>query len=906
TTEVLVGIYNTGAEDGTTNVTILGDEHISVIGSAIAEDVFIEANTTEQDATWIPFTIEGTNAGTGIISVTVDGLTKTKEINVRATPIRIDLSVSAIAPTEISLFRSFEVKAIIYNTGNETSSDVDVTISLEEGLNFTDSALRELTENIESIEPTVNGTAPLNLTWYVTGTLPGLHAIDLLVEDNETNSASDTIYVNILDVPETHEPQLTFDVDDITMLLGQTVTNSVTITNTGDLMAENPVVNLTHASGIEVDYDNTPGNFDVNETKTFDWTVTGNTVGNYTVLIHAYDTEGLIIGSSSFNVAVLADTEAPVINSVVLNDTIVTKTQAVHVLVTATDNSGLLIVYADGILLSNMGAGIWEGDIMPNQTLGTHFVTILAQDPSGNTATDMNAEYIVVNDSIAPEPPTGLLAVALDNETIRLNWVLSTSNDIEHYEIYRSVSSGIYDFTAMPLMVTEPEINIANMAGLEENTTYYFVIKAVDYVGNASIASNEADATTLIGNESNDPDGDRLPTDWENYYNQSDNLLDPNNNDTDSDGITDDLEDPDEDGLNNYEEYILGTDPNNPDTDSDGMPDGWEIDNELNPVDPTDAALDNDGDGLTNLYEYLENPYRTDPNNADTDGDGIDDGTEIANGWNPLDPNSPYCTINCGGGGSTTRFTGGGSSITIPVNDTEETGEEPRQLRFASIEMPSFVNAGEPVIVSGCLENAENLTAENNVLLYIDDVLVAEKELDGEYCFSILFAGTLDAGSHKLKIKINNTALVKTRTFTLKAGIDIKEIKTDKLIIANRNTTIGAEIHTDAPGSVDTTLFVNGKLVEKKTTRILNKDTVSFIYAFNKTGENNITIIAALAGSQDELSKKVNVVEGTPTGMLFGILSDPSNWVIVLIILIVAGVYIKREEIRVYTGISGA
>jgi hypothetical protein len=40
------------------------------------------------------------------------------------------------------------------------------------------------------------------------------------------------------------------------------------------------------------------------------------------------------------------------------------------------------------------------------------------------------------------------------------------------------------------------------------------------------------------------------------------------------------------------------------DTDNDGMPDDWEQKYNLDPKDPTDAALDKDGDGYSNLKEY--------------------------------------------------------------------------------------------------------------------------------------------------------------------------------------------------------------------------------------------------------------------------------------------------------------
>lgn len=66
-----------------------------------------------------------------------------------------------------------------------------------------------------------------------------------------------------------------------------------------------------------------------------------------------------------------------------------------------------------------------------------------------------------------------------------------------------------------------------------------------------------------------------------------------------------------------------------PDTDGDGMPDPWEIANGTDP-NMNDAALDNDANGgpdnLTNLEEYQAH---TNPNDSDTDDDGLTDGTEV-------------------------------------------------------------------------------------------------------------------------------------------------------------------------------------------------------------------------------------------------------------------------------------
>lgn len=52
-----------------------------------------------------------------------------------------------------------------------------------------------------------------------------------------------------------------------------------------------------------------------------------------------------------------------------------------------------------------------------------------------------------------------------------------------------------------------------------------------------------------------------------------------------------------------YPAYRNGTPP--ADTDADGMPDTWESARGLNPADPADAAGDRDGDGYTNVEEYV-------------------------------------------------------------------------------------------------------------------------------------------------------------------------------------------------------------------------------------------------------------------------------------------------------------
>jgi hypothetical protein len=76
------------------------------------------------------------------------------------------------------------------------------------------------------------------------------------------------------------------------------------------------------------------------------------------------------------------------------------------------------------------------------------------------------------------------------------------------------------------------------------------------------------------------------------------------------------------------------------DGDGDGLPDYWESGHGLSPTDATGdhgATGDPDGDDLTNTQEH---DLGTHPLEADTDRDGQDDGTEVANGTDPLNPGS--------------------------------------------------------------------------------------------------------------------------------------------------------------------------------------------------------------------------------------------------------------------------
>jgi hypothetical protein len=106
----------------------------------------------------------------------------------------------------------------------------------------------------------------------------------------------------------------------------------------------------------------------------------------------------------------------------------------------------------------------------------------------------------------------------------------------------------------------------------------------------------------------------------------------------DWDNTADAVQDLDSDDLANLAEYQNTTDPIKHDTDGDGMPDGWEIQHSLNAKDATGingTTGDPDNDGLDNFNEWLNG---CDPANSDSDHDSISDGIEVNQG---SDPNNP-------------------------------------------------------------------------------------------------------------------------------------------------------------------------------------------------------------------------------------------------------------------------
>ena len=119
-----------------------------------------------------------------------------------------------------------------------------------------------------------------------------------------------------------------------------------------------------------------------------------------------------------------------------------------------------------------------------------------------------------------------------------------------------------------------------------------------------------------------DNDNDGLPNAYENMF----AFLDPDNPD-------DAAMDNDGDGLSALQEFNAGTDPGADDTDGDGLNDGDELGRQPAPTNP--LLADTDQDGIQDGDESA-----TDPNDIDSDDDGSIDGQELIHGSDPTDAGS--------------------------------------------------------------------------------------------------------------------------------------------------------------------------------------------------------------------------------------------------------------------------
>ncbi|HSP42276.1 MAG TPA: sialate O-acetylesterase, partial [Luteolibacter sp.] len=193
---------------------------------------------------------------------------------------------------------------------------------------------------------------------------------------------------------------------------------------------------------------------------------------------------------------------------------------------------------------------------------------------------------------------------------------------------YNFAGSGWTKFNPAPLNATQADVTAINLPGVSAR---YLAIEILSNQGDSSGGGRVGFDEIAVTAAPLDSDGDGMPDDFELAYTTppSATALDPNG-DPENGGLGD--------GLTNLQEYQLGTNPLLADTDGDGLDDGPEVAGAGNrpPTDPLNP--DTDGDGLSDLAESNTGVWvsaadpGTDPTNPDTDADGLSDSVETNTG----------------------------------------------------------------------------------------------------------------------------------------------------------------------------------------------------------------------------------------------------------------------------------
>lgn len=129
----------------------------------------------------------------------------------------------------------------------------------------------------------------------------------------------------------------------------------------------------------------------------------------------------------------------------------------------------------------------------------TYYYSLTAVDGAGNESAPSSVVQIATSNQVAPAPPTGLTAIFEDDDDedddednedeINLKWQANQEADVIGYRLYRSTTLPV-DTTVAPLhkkpLLTTLRYKDEDLA---RDTTYYYVVVAVDQDQNVSLPS---------------------------------------------------------------------------------------------------------------------------------------------------------------------------------------------------------------------------------------------------------------------------------------------------------------------------------------------------------------------------------------------------------------------------------
>ncbi|WP_234998789.1 malectin domain-containing carbohydrate-binding protein [Demequina sp. NBRC 110057] len=130
----------------------------------------------------------------------------------------------------------------------------------------------------------------------------------------------------------------------------------------------------------------------------------------------------------------------------------------------------------------------------------TYYYVVTAIDEAGNESEASNeASALIGLDTEAPAAPAGLAGEAGD-DLVELTWDAVTATDLAGYRVYRSLETGAHTGDVVvsgDALLTEPSYEDT---AVENNTTYFYQVVAVDHAGNESVPSTEVVVTPRVPN----------------------------------------------------------------------------------------------------------------------------------------------------------------------------------------------------------------------------------------------------------------------------------------------------------------------------------------------------------------------------------------------------------------------
>lgn len=256
--------------------------------------------------------------------------------------------------------------------------------------------------------------------------------------------------------------------------------------------------NGTITTGLIYQINGSGSNFTINNET---GVITNSTIlnlGNYSLTLSVNDTRGNIL-SQTIVISVI-DSVSPVwINA--SNKTVERLTPLTHQL-NATDN------YPNGLIYSvndstNFVINQTTGLLMNNTRLvvASYQITVTATDASNNT--NSTRITITVQDTTKPQINSTMVNLSATNNTegkIVLTWSNDTQEDVVKYNVYRKTTSNfviLNDSFKVDSNITI--LNWSDTSNKTANTTYYYVLTAVDAVGNENVSAITGIVNTSIG-----------------------------------------------------------------------------------------------------------------------------------------------------------------------------------------------------------------------------------------------------------------------------------------------------------------------------------------------------------------------------------------------------------------------